>query len=237
MNAKDIKIGTKLEIEIPEFYKKDDESTTSYVSQLVDVIDDDTISIASPMGEGRFKFLSRDSKIIIYYLNERHELLYFKGQVKGHKKHGALDIFDVLIISDFNKIQRRRFYRLDVVLSCQYKVIDEQAISTDSFHFEKLDETQLKPAYTKDISGSGFCMILEEALDPKAVLDISINLEDSAIIRVFAQVIRTVSEKNKRYEVGLHYIKISQRDSDILTRYIFEKQRQILKNTMQAKLK
>lgn len=237
MDAKDIKVGTKLEIEIPEFNKKNEQSTTSYISQLVDVVDERTISIVSPMSEGRLKFLSNNLSIIIYYLNERQELLYFKGVVKGHKKNGALDVFDVAIASEFNKIQRRRFYRLDTVLNCKYMVIEKQLISTDRLEFDKLDEDILKPAFTKNISGSGFCMVFDEPLESGTVLDIAVNLEESAIIRVIAQVIRTINQKNKKYEVGLHYLKISPRDSDILTRYIFEKQRQILKNTMQAKLK
>lgn len=237
MNAKDIKVGTKLEVEIPEYKNIKDETTSSYISQLADVIDEKTISIVSPMSEGRMKFLSRDSSLIIYYLNERQELLYFKGIVKGHRKNGALDIFDISIVSDFNKIQRRRFYRLDVVLKCQYKVIDQQLISTDKLAFANFDTAELKTAYTKNVSGSGFCLILDEKLDSGAVLDISVNLDDSATIRVLAQVIRIISDKNKKYDTGMHYIKISQRDADILTRYIFEKQRQILKNTMQAKLK
>ncbi len=237
MNAKDIRIGTKLEVEIPEYNKKNDESTTSYISQLADVVDENTISIVSPMSEGKFKFLSRDLSIIIYYLSERQELLYFKGLVKGHRKNGALDIFDVAIVSEFNKIQRRRFYRLDVVLTCHYKLIEQQLLSIDKLEFEQLDPAQLKNAFTKNVSGSGFCLVMDEAVEPGSVLDISMDLEGSATIRVLAKVIRKLSDKSKRAEVGLHYVKISPRDSDILTRYIFEKQRQILKNTMQAKLK
>ncbi len=92
MNAKDIKMGTKLEVEIPDYKssKNKEESTPSYISQLADVIDEKTISIVSPMSEGRMKFLSRDSELFIYYLNERQELLYFKGLVKGHRKAGLL---------------------------------------------------------------------------------------------------------------------------------------------------
>jgi len=35
----------------------------------------------------------------------------------------------------------------------------------------------------------------------------------------------------------MHYLKIEPHDSTILTKFIFEKQRLILKNTMQAKTK
>lgn len=237
MNARDIKIGTKLEVEIPEYGNKISDNTTSYISQLVDVVDDKIISIVSPMREGRFKYLSRETNLIIYYLNEKQELLYFKGVVKGHRKNGALDIFDVAIDSEINKIQRRRFYRLDVVLPCTYAIVDATLISTDKLEFTNIDQSLLKSAYTKNISSSGFCMVLEEPIPSDSVLDITIDLEGLASVRVLAQVIRLSHEKNKKHEVGLHYINISPKDSDILTRYIFEKQRQILKNTMQAKLR
>jgi len=237
MNARDIKIGTKLEVEIPENDSNTIENTTSYISQMVDVVDDNTISIASPMREGKLKFLSKGTNIIIYYLNEKHELLYFKGVVSGQRKSGALDIFDITIASEFNKIQRRRFYRLDVVLSCTYAVIDEQLISTDNLEFPDIDNAQLSSAFTKNISGSGFCIVIDKSIAPGAVLYVTIDLEGLASVRVLAQVIRSSYEKSKKYEVGLHYLKISPKDSDILTRYIFEKQRQMLKNTMQAKLR
>lgn len=237
MNANEIKLGTKLEIEIPELNKKKDQSQTSYISQLIDVIDAKTISVVAPMSEGRLKFLMKDLKVVIYFLNSRQELLYFSGIVLGHSKNGLLDTFDISISGEFSKIQRRRFYRLEAVLGCKYYIVDEQLISTDKLEFEKTDETRLKPALTKNISGSGFCLVQEEPLDSGTVLDVTINLEDIASIRVFARVIRSIQSTGKKYETGMNFIKISPRDSDILNKFIFEKQRMILKNTMQAKIK
>lgn len=237
MNANNIRIGTKLEIGIPAYTRNDSDSPSSYISQLLDVVDSTTISVAAPMGEGRFKFLSRGLKIFVYYLNEKQELLYFKATVKEHKKNGPLDAFDIKIDSEVSKIQRRRYYRLDVALSCQYLISAPQLSSTDKLEFPKTSEPDFKNAYTKNISGSGFCLILEDPLEAGTILDVAINLEDTALIRVFAQVIRSIHVDSKKYEVGTHYIKISSRDSGFLTKFIFEKQRLILKNTMQAKSK
>jgi len=237
MNANDIRIGTKLEIEITDYTKNNsDSNSSSYISQLLDVIDSKTISVAAPMGEGRLKFLSRDLKIFIYYLNEKQDLLYFKATVKEHKKNGPLDAFDIIIDSEISKIQRRRYYRLDVALSCQYIICNQQLPSLlNESDFQKINEEDLKTAYTKNISGSGFCLILEDSLESGTILDVTINLDDTAFVRVFAQVIRSINVQGKKYEVGTHYINISSRDSSFLTKYIFEKQRLILKNTMQAK--
>lgn len=237
MDANDIKIGTKLEIEIPDLKKKKDHVQASYISQLIDIIDTTTISIVAPMSEGRLKFLLKDLKVVIYFLNARQELLYFHGKVLEHKKNGLLDTFDISITSEFSKIQRRRFYRLEAVLECKYSFIDEQLISTDKLNFQKPDESRLKTGMTKNISGSGFCLVQEESISSGAVLDVIINLDDTASIQVFAQVIRSIHISSKKYEIGMNIIKISPRDADILTRFIFEKQRMMLKNTMQAKTK
>lgn len=237
MNANEIKIGTKFEIEILADSKNSTSSPT-YTSQLIDVIDAKTLSISAPMSEGRFKYLTIGLSICIYFLNDNQDLLFFKASVKGSRKNGPLDAFDVIISSDVSKIQRRRFYRLDAALSCQYLILGEQLLSTDKLEFEEVNQAELKSAFTKNISGSGCCcLVLDAPLTIGSVLDITINLEDTASIRVLAQVIRSIDLHSKKYEVGMNFIKISPRDSDILTKFIFEKQRLMLKNTLKAKIK
>jgi len=235
MDASNIRIGTKFGIEIIE--NTNSNSSCNYTSQLLDVIDSKTISIVAPMNEGRFKYLTIGLDVLVYYLNERQELLHFKATVKGHRKNGPLDAFDITIISEFSKIQRRGNYRLDAALSCQYIIISEQINSTDKLEFSEINNKDLKTAFTKNISASGFCLYLEEPLDSGTILDITINLDNTAIMRVFSQVIRSIYIQNKKYEVGMNYLKIKPRDSEILTKFIFEKQRLILKNTMKAKIK
>lgn len=237
MNANDIKIGTKFEIEIPDYTKRNDESSTSYISQLLDIVDDKNISIVAPMHEGRLKFLSSNTKIVVYYLNSRQDLFCFNAIVKGHKKIGPLDMFDLTIVGDFTKIQRRRYYRLDVTLDCQYKVETEQLISSDNLTFSKEPPADLKNGYIKNISGSGLCLVLEEPLHIGSVLDITINLDESALIRVFAQIVRIISIQGKKHELGMHFVKIEKHDADTLNRFIFEKQRILLKNAMQDKMR
>ena len=234
MNANEIKIGTKFEIEILADSKNSTSSPT-YTSQLIDVIDAKTLSISAPMSEGRFKYLTIGLSIYIYYLNDTQDLLFFKASVKGSRKNGPLDAFDVLITSDVSKIQRRRFYRLEAALSCQYLIVGEQLLSTDKVDF--VNQADLKSAFTKNISCSGCCLLLDAPIDAGSIIDITFNLDDTASIRVIAQVIRSIDLHSKKYEVGMNFIKISPRDSDILTKFIFEKQRLMLKNTLKAKIK
>ncbi len=237
MNANDIQIGTKLEIEVPEYNKNEDYGVSSYISQLLDFVDDKTISVAAPMSEGRFKYLSKGSNVLLYFLNGRQELLFFKGVILNYRKNDPLDAFDISIEGEATKIQRRRFYRLAATLDCQYKVLEEAPVVADNYKFPNIDKSAFKTCYTKNISGSGFCLILDEALETGTVIDIAIDLESKTPLRVLAQAIRSINTGRKKYEVGMHYIKITSRDSDTLTKFIFEKQRLMLKNSKLAKQK
>lgn len=237
MDNSKIKIGTKFEIEIPEVNKKDTGSFITYSSQLIDSTGKNTMIIAAPMNKNRFKFLSAGLNILVYYLNSRQELLYFMATVKEHIKSGPLDAFEIAVTSDAKKIQRRKFYRLDASLSCQYKIIEKLPTNIDNFDLGEIDTGDLAEAYTKNISGSGFCLNLNVPLDEDIILYAEINLEDTAIIKVLSQVIRSEKIDDKKYEAGLHYLKISPVEAKTLIKYIYEKQRLILKNTLQSDIK
>lgn len=234
MNANDIKLGTKLEIEIPDFSSKTQNSPSNYISQLIDVVDGETICIAAPMTEGRLKFLSNGLKVVIYFLNSRQELLCFNAFVKEHRKIGPIDTFNLSIQGEFTKIQRRRFYRLETTLGCQYRIEKKtllgSELNSDKFVFPQQNQADLKNALIKNISGSGLCIVLEEQIEAGTILDITVNLEDTAYIRVYAQTVRHIKSQGHKHEFGMHFLKIDKRDADILNKFIFEKQRIMLKS-------
>lgn len=235
MNFNDIRLGTKFDIKIPNTSLINDAPSASFTSQLLDFINNDTISIAAPMSEGRLKFLTKGLNIVIYYLNERQELLYFEATVLGHRKNGPLDAFDIKIDTYPKKIQRRNFYRLDDVLSCEYTFINILASEVDKLEFGAINKEDLKTAYTKNISVSGFCLLMDTSIESGSTIYASINLDDIAEIKVIAKAIRSILSENRKYEVGMHFIKITSQDSEILRKYIYEKQRLLLKKTGQAK--
>ena len=235
MNGNDIIIGTKLEIEIPEYIKSFPSQTSSYISQLLDVADAKNITIAAPMSEGRYKYLSAGLNIIVYFLNQRQELMHFNATVKEYKKSGHLETFDASVTSDFTKIQRRMNYRLDTVLECKYVTVDDHSSTRGKPEFKEISSNDFKTALTKNISGSGLCLIMDNSVDSGMMLDILVDLEGMGQLRVLAQVIRSISVENKKHEVGMNFVYISPQDSSTLTKYIFQKQRLMLKNNPLSK--
>jgi c-di-GMP-binding flagellar brake protein YcgR len=116
---------------------------------------------------------------------------------------------------------------LDVTLEQHYSVLDTLVDSRMEFGNEK--GRTIKKAFVKNISGSGACLILDEEPDRDKVLDVTITLNPASSIRVFAKIIRIIKNE-KKFEVGVHFIKLSPHDSDILVKFIFEQQRILLKN-------
>ncbi len=235
MNANDIIIGTKLEIEIPEYIKNFPSQSSSYISQLMDVVDTKTITIAAPMNEGRYKYLSAGLNIAVNFLNQRQELMHFDAIVKEYKKLGHLECFQVSITSELTKIQRRMNYRLDAVLECKYAIVGDRPLSTTKHEFKQISANDLKNTFTKNISGSGLCLIMDNSVDAGIMSDISVDLEGMGSIRILAQVIRSTNVENKKHEVGMNFVYISPQDSSTLTKFIFQKQRLMLKNNPLSK--
>ncbi len=234
MNAKDIKIGTKFEIEIPEFENRRQVHTNCYVSQLVDIIDDSTVAIAAPIYENRLKFMSNGLAIRVYYLNDRQELICFDAIVNEYKRSGPVETFIIKIIGNYAKIQRRRYYRLNTVLDQSYLVVEEYISDFNSYTFPELKDLPLRNGHTKNISGSGACLLVDESLELGSNLDLTIIIPGYTCVRTIAQVVRVI-RKDKKYEVGVHFQKITSKDSEILMKYIFEQQRILLKNAQLEK--
>lgn len=235
MDANKIEIGTKLEIKIP--YTSNSDSSNTYASQLIDIIDNKTISIAAPISEGKFKYLNLGLDLFVYYLDENKDFLFFSAIVKGHRKNGPIEAFDITIVSEISKLQRREAYRLETALPCKYTIVDSKLINPDNADFPDISNAIFSAASTTNISSNGISLHLEAPLEAGTILFIIINLEETSKIRVLAQVKRSLRKDNDRYMVGLHYIKIDSRDLDVLTKFIFAKQRLMLKNKMPSKFK
>ncbi|PYG86956.1 c-di-GMP-binding flagellar brake protein YcgR [Ruminiclostridium sufflavum DSM 19573] len=235
MDANMIALGTKLEIKIP--YNGNSDTSNTYTSQLIDIIDRKTVSIAAPISEGKFKYLNMGLDLFVFFLDEHKDFLFFNAIVKGHRKNGPIEAFDITITSEIKKLQRREAYRLDTALSCKYTIIDSRLPITESSNSPEIPIADLKTAATTNISSNGISLHVDEALEAGTVLYIIVDLEEGSSIKVIAQVKRSHHIESKHYMAGLRYIKIDSHDSQILTKFIFAKQRLMLKNKMPSKFK
>lgn len=224
------KIGIKLEL---EFVNSIGEKIgQSYVSQLIDVFDDKNIAIAAPIHESRLMLITPGTKIRCIFLDERQGLLSFLGAITKRERRESLTYFNAEITGDFEKIQRRNYFRLDCLLNATYILLNEE---TDESNASDAAPIPGKKALTRNISGNGARIVIDEKIPKGSSIQVKLWLTKEVVINVTAKVVRCTQIegiRDTKYEVGLYFTKLTQREQDILVKYIFDQQRLQLKNNL-----
>ncbi|MCX7709901.1 MAG: flagellar brake protein [Clostridia bacterium] len=227
------KLGIKLELELINSLGQ--KIGQSYISQLIDMSDDQTIKIAAPIHESRLMLITPGTRIRAIFLDEKHGLLSFQGAITHRERTESIISLHVKIDGEFEKIQRRNYFRLDTLLNVTYCLYNGEAIDDKSAPPEP---SPVKKGITRNISGNGASIVIEEEVVKGSSIDLTIWLTRETSIKVIAKVIRCTlleNTRDKKYELGLYFMKISQKDQDVLVKHIFDQQRLLLKNSIAEK--
>lgn len=220
MDFKELKIGTRLELELESTYEK---RGHAYVSQLLEPIKGNHFVVAAPIYEARLVYVPAESTIRVVFNHHIYGLLGFTAVVKKKENHGNIAVMIMQVTGEIESVQRRTFYRLDCLLDAEYR------LHTDSKNTDKQED--YKSTIIKNISGSGACIILDENVKRNTTLDLVIYL-DYAEIKTTCVVVRSTPQeikREKKYELGVHFIEMSPKDTDLIVRFVFERQRLLLK--------
>jgi len=222
MTPQEIAVGTRLELEmLGEDGKR---IGNVQVSQLLEHLVDGTIVISAPISGTRLIYVPDGITIHLTFIDPVHGLLGFKAVVDSREYRGKVAVIVVRPDSEISKIQRRSHFRLDIVLEAAILPADDDGDEAETI-------APLK-AYTRNISGSGVCIISEKDFPKNTVLRMELGLTDGTQISTKGIVVRSQeveARKGRNYELGIHFTDISPKDQDRLIRYIFQQQRLILK--------
>lgn len=129
-------------------------------------------------------------------------------------------IVDVQNLTDFEK---RNFFRIRVDLSAKAYIMEDDLPPDGSL--------KLFPIHINDLSLNGCFIITQKQINIGQKVIININLPDSASMTICAEVQR---EQEVRYNnsdgYGCSFIDISAHQSDMLCTYIFQLQREQIRN-------
>ena len=223
MEVRDLKIGTRLELEILGSTGK--RMGNTYISQVLEPVKDRSLIISAPIYESRLIYVPVNGKVRITFFHNRYGLQGFNAIVTSREQRGNLSAILIQAETPPKKIQRRAHYRLDCTLNVEYEICFNNAP-------QEMDKPRYKKALTKNISGSGACIVAGEEIMKNAVLDILISLSETVKARATCSVLRcTPLEMSKipKYELGLHFTDITAQNQDNIIKYIFEQQRRLLK--------
>jgi len=221
MQVKDIKTGTKLNIEVYDDNQKIDKPL---VSQFEYSEGDRYVVFQTPMYKGNYYHLRINTllNVIFFY---KDKVYAFRGKVSERFSTNELHFVKVEVLSEIINIQRRRDYRLSCILEIKYRVVE-------------LDGLKLKPVKeeftstrTVDISGGGVCIVLNEELPVNTYVECIVDLKKNTSISFIGKIVRI--EKNEdenvyyKYKAGLSYQIINNNDRENIVKFIFKEQRKL----------
>lgn len=243
-------IGDKIEIKQLDHAGNMMRTVKTYVSQLVDFVDQDVIHIASPIG---------NSRVLILEVGENYNLCFYSNKglyqcncvvINNHRENNLV-IAAVRITSNLEKLQRRQYYRLECVHEIEYRTITreeeilERKVRLDEFKDaeertecrKKLNQLELNwlKASITDISGGGARFNSSESYMPgdkvRIRLDFILGKELRKLV-LNAQIIASMKLMNRTgvYEHRVEFVGIGKNDREILIKYIFEQERRRRKN-------
>ena len=231
MLSKILKVGDKIELEKigPTSFSMDSSQKIILGSQIYDILDDETLSIAMPIVEGR---------VIPLSVGSRYEACFYAAKglyqtrliVKERKKQEGLFILIVEVQSELKKFQRRQYFRLSCTMDMQYKVLTEEEVSSFQGGQEAIImDTGFQDGVALDISGGGIRFTSEEKLenDNMVLVSLEIPLDKQSIYLMMGKVISSglIPNKSGLYEHRVEYQELDRKIRENLIHFIFEEER------------
>lgn len=234
-----LRLGVKLEL-IPAGKKLDDPDLIDkkYSSSIHEIVDEDSIVITNP---------TLQSRLIPLHHNERYDCYIFTNgksyvcrmQVEKSVLDGRIRVVHMKMLSDIEKYERRKYFRLEVGMDLRYLMITlensaefKTAIKSNTL----LQMPGFKKATTKDISGGGVKFIASEELPVGALIitNLAAPIGDTVKQYVFLGKILSSEPKTGLRGYFIHrmvFVDLNQDSREEFVKYIFEKERETLKRS------
>lgn len=199
------------------------ENEITYKSTIQD-IKEDYILIGMPISGSRYLMIHIGS-IMEYYLTNDKEVFKCRSVVLGRTKEKNVQLAVLSIPEVIEKVQRREYFRLPIVMDVKYFILPEDKVymqlkDVPIGYFKNLEKT-----ITVDISGGGIKIISKKAAKHNNYILLSINVPDE--INVICKVVRCdYDETDKNYKLALKYENIDEKLRDKIIKFIFNKLRE-----------
>lgn len=210
MLLKAVELGDKIELNRLATENGEVESYSSKVQELTDT----TITILAPMDNGRIIPLELNSRFMVAIYNSKG-LYKSEVVVSSRRKEEKLYLIVLTIVSRLQKYQRRQYYRMDCLMTFQYK-----------------DDTsnQWNEGLVLDISGGGLRFTSNEKLIQDKGVICHMNFEsnpDTQDLYITGQVVASdaIELDSRTYETRLQFDIISDEDREKVIKYIFDEER------------
>lgn len=225
-----LEVGRLIEVE----WKEENGVSKSLRSEILDIPAENKCILSVPFFKGRFYVLHTGMRYQFAYNKQDAGVFQFQGLILGREQIGKQHAVVVLRVSEFQKSQRRLYYRLAVLIDAYLLVEDGEATEKIVVN-GKVEEqvfVQYKKVYCpmKDISGGGARIQSSKPFEIGSSVLLLFDLGGDSF-KLTADVKRCQLSKDipDRYELGLGFDNIEETDRSKIIAFIFDKQRNLLK--------
>lgn len=237
-------IGDKIHIRPLDRSGKPIQNLQPFVSQLTEYGIDGIINIAAPIVNNQIIRLRKGVEYLLYFYSVKG-LYQGRAEVIDNVRDNNIIITRVMLTSDLEKIQRRQFYRLELIHDIEYRIVsveeeilNEKLSSNDGTDTEieeyknrlsELDRDWEKVSIT-DLSGGGTRFNTNKIYNPGDKIIIRIEFVAGGTYKRL-DINGAILSSTKLYnnpgaiEYRIEFKDFDRKDREELIKYIFEEER------------
>ncbi|HWQ76448.1 MAG TPA: flagellar brake protein [Syntrophomonas sp.] len=210
ISGKVLKINSRIEIALAN----DDHRV--YAHSLIQDIFQDSFAVMLPLYKGQPLHLEVGDEVVVSVLIDKTRYAFGTEVVRK-----ILDTDIKLVIlrlpEKVDPANRRQLVRIKTLLPVKYEVLG-------TTYPDKWKQIKLtREAYLRDLSGRGLSLTLDKPLPTQVIVALSMHLSTDAIntdLKLLGEVVRC-EENLSHYEVGMEFVNISQKNEDMIVKYVF----------------
>ena len=217
-----------------------------YNSQLIEIVNDHIVNITVPVESSHLVALEAGGRYELRFITTAG-IYVCKAEIRERNRIGKISFFEMYILSELRKDQRRQYFRLDKIKPIQYHVLTEE----EERIMEALDKSgpadspnrrmlqsrlrELKieelDGVLSNISGGGVKFHSEFTLEPEDRIRMKILLDDldSEPLDLFGRVVASEGSINRelKNEHRIEFFDISRDTRERIVRYVFNEERKL----------
>lgn len=211
----DININEKIEV----LYKDQ-----VYKSQIQEIIAKQIFISLPTKGTSQISITNGESFEVLYYKGKN--VFKFNGIVIDKTTENTVPQLIISYPVEIKKIQRREFFRVEVVYYVEYLKVGEELNSYEIIN--NLDPEKGNKGILLDISGGGLKLKLKDKLNIGDVIVTKIPMENEKVV-VMGRVVRCELDDSKRYVCGVEFENMDSKTQEKIIRFIFDRIRRQIK--------
>lgn len=208
-----LKVNQRIQLNIIEEHYKG-----NYYSKVVDIVDDEVITVAAPVKDDTPVPVNVGEKINMFFWDNTCQYA-FEAQVIA-RANTSIPIITIKKSSELQRMQRRSYFRIQAMLKVIFNIENEDD-DAEPENYEGL---------TLNISGGGILLSTSTMLEAGSNIKLKLYLAERDYVTAIGCVERVDFLSTKKlYRAGIDFFMIYESDRDKIVAYVFEREIELRK--------